>query len=96
MLAKLNRLPIASAMPSASSQPPRLRIEAVQKHQKDRKERTAVIRASASSQATHRGHPGKMQMVADEQRHRNARPLIEAVDRRNHDLEAMMVQAGMK
>ena len=53
MLAKLIRLPIASAMPSASSQPPLLRIEArVRKTRKIAKNATTVMRPSASSQAT--------------------------------------------
>ena len=52
MLAKLNRLPSASAMPSASSAPPRLRIAGVARNtRKITKNATVVIRASASSQA---------------------------------------------
>ena len=52
MLAKLIRLPIASAMPSASSQPPVLRIEArVSSTTKTAKNATTVSLPSASSQA---------------------------------------------
>ena len=52
MLAKLITLPMASAMPSASSQPPLLRIEGRgEEHEKDRKERDHGSRPSASSQA---------------------------------------------
>ena len=34
-----------------------------------------------------RAGPGKVQMVGDEQPHRDARPIKEAVDRRDHDVE---------
>ena len=89
MLAKLITLPIASAIASASSQPPLLRIAArVMKTRKIAKNATTVSLPSASSQASaDRGHRRQLQMIADEQRDRDVRPLIEAVDRRNHDLE---------
>ena len=50
---KLITLPIASAMPSASSQPPLLRVEArVMKTRNTARNATTVIRPSASSKAT--------------------------------------------
>ena len=52
MLAKLIRLPIASAMPSASSQPPVLRIEArVRRTTKIAKNAATVSLPKANSQA---------------------------------------------
>ena len=61
MLAKLIRLPMPSAMPSASSQPPLLRIEArVMQHQEDRKERHHRQPAERQQPGdAHGRHPGQ-------------------------------------
>ena len=89
MLAKLITLPIASAIASASSQPPALADRgAGDENQEDRKERDdGELAQRQQPREAHRGHRRQLQMIADEQRDRNVRPLIEAVDRRNHDLE---------
>ena len=98
MLAKLITLPIASAIASASSQPPVLRIEArVSKITKTAKNATTVSLPSANSHATRTVRCGReLQMVADEQRDRDVRPLINAWIGETMILKATMVQVGMK
>ena len=99
MLAKLITLPIASAIASASSQPPVLRIAArVMKTRKIAKKATTVSLPSASSHARRTVvSRGQLQMIADEQ----AQPRHSAAHRSRGSakcmiLKATMVQVGMK